>query len=191
MKIRVNNLLPILVMLILAALTLWLRQAAEQTAGDERRASDTEPEAIVQNLSIVRLDANGLAQYSMSARRMLHFAADDSTVLETPRFERRDGDGVMTTVTANRGKLSAGSKEAFFYGDVRLDRSASGKQGPIQARTEFLHIIPAEDLVRTDKHVTLTSRTSSLSGVGMVINKAKGQISLQSQVKGSYHAARK
>ncbi len=122
MKIRINNLLPILVVLILAVLTLWLRQAAEQTAGDERRVSDTEPEAIVQNLSIVRLDVNGVAQYSMSARRMLHFAANDSTVLETPRFERRDGDGVRTIITANRGKLSSGSKEAFFYGDVRLDR---------------------------------------------------------------------
>lgn len=191
MKIRINNLLPMLVMLILAVLTLWLRQAAELPADNTRSANDKEPEAIVQNLSIVRLGSDGLAEYSMSAQRMLHFSVDDSTVLETPRFERRDEDGVTTTITANRGRLTSGSEEAFFYGDVRLNRSAAGKQAPLQARTEYLHILPARDLVRTDRHVTLTSGSSSLSGVGMEINKAKGQISLQSQVKGSYHAARR
>jgi lipopolysaccharide export system protein LptC len=180
-----------LVMLLLAALTLWLRQTAETTIGDNRSANDKDPEAIVQNLSIVRLDAAGQAQYSMSAQRMLHFAADDSTVLETPRFERRDDDGVTTVITANSGKLTGGSKEAFFYGNVRMDRGASAKQAPLQARTEFLHMVPDKDLVSTDRHVTLTNGTSSISGVGMEINKAKGQISLQSQVKGSYHAARK
>lgn len=191
MKIRINNVLPMVVMLILAVLTLWLRQAAEQPADENRPANSKEPEAIVQNLSIVRLNSNGLAQYLMSARRMLHFSVDDSTVLETPRFERRDSDGMMTTITATRGELTNGSEEAFFYGDVRLDRSASGKQAPLQARTEFLHILPDKDLILTDKHVTLTNGTSVLSGVGMEINKATGQISLQSQVKGSYHAARK
>ena len=98
---------------------------------------------------------------------------------------------MITTITANQGKLTNGSKEAFFYGNVRLDRSASGNQAPLQARTEFLQIEPGKDVVRTDRHVTLTNGSSSLSGVGMEINKAKGQISLQSQVKGSYHAARK
>ncbi len=71
---------------------------------------------------------------------------------------------------------------------MRLDRSASGKQAPLQARTEYLDILTEQDIVRTNRHVTLTSGTSSLSGVGMEIDKAKGLVSLQSQVKGSYRA---
>lgn len=191
MKIRVNNLLPLLIVLILALLTLWLRQAAELLPEDTRPTNDKEPDAIVQNLSIVRLGSSGLAQYSMSASRMLQFSKDNSTVLETPRFEKNDDDGTRTTITASRGRITDGGQEAFFYGNVLLNRSSSARQAALQAKTEFLHILPGKDLVRTDRHVTITSGSSSLSGVGMEINKAKGLISLQSQVKGSYHVARK
>ena len=191
MKLRLNNLLPLLIALILAMLTLWLRQAAEQLPESARAIDEKEPDAIVKNLSIVRLGSGGLAQYSMSASRMLQFSRDNSTVLETPRFEKSDDDGVKTTITASRGKITDGGQEAFFYGNVLLNRSSSPRQAALQAKTEFLHILPGKDLVRTDRHVIITSGNSSLSGVGMEINKAKGQISLQSQVKGSYHVARK
>ena len=179
--------LPLLVVLILAVLTLWLRQTAEDIPGGARIVDDKEPEAIVENLSIVRLDTKGLPQYSMSASRMLRFASEDSTVLETPRFERRDDQGVKTTVTANRGRITSGGQDVFFYGNVLLNRSAPGNEAPLQARTEYLHILPGKDVVRTNRHVTITHGSSSLSGVGMEIDKSKGQISLQSQVKGSYH----
>lgn len=191
MKLRLNNLLPLLIALILAMLTLWLRQAAEQLPESARAIDEKEPDAIVKILSIVRLGSGGLAQYSMSASRMLQFSRDNSTVLETPRFEKSDDDGVKTTITASRGKITDGGQEAFFYGNVLLNRSSSPRQAALQAKTEFLHILPGKDLVRTDRHVIITSGNSSLSGVGMEINKAKGQISLQSQVKGSYHVARK
>jgi lipopolysaccharide export system protein LptC len=190
-KIRINNMLPLLIVLILALLTLWLRQAAERLPDDTRPTNDKEPDAIVQNLSIVRLGSGGQAQYSMSATRMLQFLRDNSTVLETPRFERNDDDGTKTTITANRGRITSGGQEAFFYGNVLLNRSSSPKQAALQARTEFLHILPDKDLVRTDRPVTITSGNSTLSGTGMEINKSKGLISLQSQVKGSYHVARK
>lgn len=183
--------LPLLIALILALLTLWLRQAAEYVPENGRSVGDNEPEAIVQNLSIVRLDSRGLAQYSMSASRMLHFPRDNAMALEKPRFEKNDKDGIKTTITANRGRITKDGEEAFFYGEVLLNRSATPRQPALQAKTEFLHIIPNKDLVRSDRHVTITSGNSSLSGVGMEIDKAKGQISLQSQVKGSYHAARK
>ena len=191
MKFRVNNLLPLLIVLILALLTLWLRHAAEQLPESARPTDDKEPDAIVKNLSIVRLGSSGVAQYSMSASRMLQFSRDNSTVLEMPRFEKNDDDGVKTTITASRGRIATDGKEAFFYGNVLLNRSSSARQAALQARTEFLHILPGKDLIRTDRHVTITSGNSSLSGIGMEINKAKGQISLQSQVKGSYHVARK
>ena len=189
MKIRINNLLPLLIACMLAALTLWLRQAAEQPSDAERKANDSEPDAVVQNLSIAKLGEDGSSHYSMSAKRMLHFSSDDSTVLESPRFERRDPDGTRTTIAAARGKLTHDGNEAFFSGNVQMDRSARG--GQLQARTESLHIIPDKELVETDRHVTITNGASTLSGTGMQIDKSRGQITLQSQVQGSYHAARR
>ena len=105
MRIRVNNLLPLLVMFLLAALTLWLRQAAEQLPDAADRGGN-DPEAVVNKLSIMKLGEDGMPRYSMSATRMLHFSTDDSTALEAPRFERRDVTGTRTTITASRGKLT-------------------------------------------------------------------------------------
>ncbi len=191
MRIRINNLLPLVMVLILAMLTLWLRQAAENASEDDARAGKNEPDAVVDNLTITRLGETGSAQYAMSAKRMLHFPADDSTVLETPRFEKRSPDGVTLTVTANRGTVVDKTQEAFFNGDVLLSRSVPDGKPDLQARTEFLHVMASKDLVRTNRHVTITQGTTTLSGVGMELNKLTQQISLQSQVKGHYDAVRR
>jgi lipopolysaccharide export system protein LptC len=189
MKIRVTNMLPLIVMVVLAALTLWLRQAAELPES-ETRSSGKGPEAVVDNLTLVRLNASGTTQYSLSASKMLVYPSDGATLLEMPRFERHDADGVSTLVTANRGRVSKDGEEAFFHGNVMLNRNAPGAR-TLQARTEYLQIVPAQDLARTDRHVTITDGTSTLSGTGMEISKLKKQISLQSQVKGTYHGAKR
>ena len=189
MKIRITNMLPLLVMLILAALTLWLRQAAE-LPGEESRAGNKGPEAVVENLSLVRLNTDGSTQYSLSAGRMLMYPDDDTTVLEVPRFERRDTDGITTMVTADRGRITKNGDEAFFYGNVTLNRNSPDSRS-LQARTEYLQIVPKQDLARTDRHVTITDGKSTLSGTGMEINRLKRQISLKSQVKGTYYGAQR
>jgi lipopolysaccharide export system protein LptC len=190
-KFRINNLLPLVMVLMLAMLTLWLRQAAEIPTQEADRAGKNDPDAVVENLTITRLGETGTAQYTMAAKRMLHFPLDDSTVLESPRFEKRSADGVTLVVTATRGTLIDKTQEAFFNGDVLLIRSTPGGQPALQARTEFLHVMTAKDLVSTNRHVTITQGARTLSGVGMEINKLTRQISLQSQVKGHYDVARR
>lgn len=191
MKLRINNLLPLVMVLVLAMLTLWLRQAAENPAQDAARAGKNDPDAVVDNLTITRLGETGTAQYTMTAKRMLHFPTDDSTVLEEPRFEKRGADGVNLTVTAVRGTVIDKTQEAFFNGNVLLSRSTPGGQPDLQARSEFLHVMAAKDLVRTNRQVTITQGTRTLSGVGMELNKLTRQITLQSQVKGHYDVARR
>lgn len=181
--------LPLLIVLFLAGLTLWLRQTIETAPMVERVNNNRDPDAVVDNLKMVRLGANGKSQYSMSARRMLHFPGNDSTQLEQPRFDRRGEDGIALTITANRGTVTRNADEAYFYGNVLLRRDAAAGRPELQARTEYLHILAAKDMARTDRHVTITEGGRVLSGVGMEINKLTRQISLKSQVKGHYDVA--
>lgn len=189
MNLRIHNYLPLVVVLILALLTLWLRQAAELAPEGASSADSKQPDAIADNLSIVRLGSNGKPQYSMSAKRLLHYTRDNVSMLESPRFDKRDADGVQTVITANRGRISMNSEEAFFYGDVRMTRT--GAQRELKASTEYLHVIPSQNVIRSDQQVTIDNGGARLSGVGLEINKASGQISLQSQIKGTYHVTRK
>lgn len=189
MKIHIHNMLPVVVVLILASLTLWLRQAVEFLPESTVTRDENKPDAIAEKLSIVRLGTDGKPHYSMSASRLLHYTRDNVAMLESPRFDKRDPDGVRTAITATRGRIARSNDEAFFYGDVRMTRT--GARRDLQARTEFLHVIPSRNLILSDRQVTISDGSSTMTGVGLEINKATGQISLKSQVKGSYHAARK
>ena len=105
MKIRINNMLPLVIVLLLAALTLWLRQAAELGPEPERRQDASQPDALANRLSIVRLGSDGLPRFSMNAARMSHFDQGNISLLEQPRFERRERNGMSTTITSARARV--------------------------------------------------------------------------------------
>jgi lipopolysaccharide export system protein LptC len=184
-KIRINNLLPLLMVLFLAGLTLWLRQAIEQPPPEKAAAKRHDPDAIVENFKMVRLGGAGRPQYSMSARKMQHYPGNDITELEKPQFLRRNADGTRYTVTADRGTITADSTEATFTGDVLLRREMANRP-VLQARTEYLQVLAEKEIVRTDRHVTIREGNTVFSGVGMEINKRTRQIALMSQVRGSF-----
>lgn len=190
MKIRVANLLPIMLVLFLAALTLWLRIAMEPraTAGNGPHRHD--PDAIIDNFTVTRLDERGAAQYTLTANRMLHFADDDSTELAAPQVVKR-GEGPKVTITAERGTVTHDGKEAFFYGNVLVVRAATAEREELRVRTDALHVLAEKNIARTDRAVTITEGRSVLSGVGMEFDENARRFALFSQVRGHFDQARK
>lgn len=185
MRLRASNLLPLLLVFFLAALTLWLRYAVEGPSSDGSAGKRQDPDAVVDNFTVTRLDESGKPRYLISARRMIHFSGDDSTELESPRFLRTSAGSDMT-VTADRGRITHDQREAIFSGNVQLVRSATREKGELRARTEYLHILAEQDKVRTDRRVTITEGKSTLSGVGMEVDKQAGRFTLYSRVRGIY-----
>lgn len=190
MKLRASNLLPLLLAFFLAALTLWLRYAVEAPAGNGPGAKRHDADAIVQNFTLTRLDESGAAQYLLTARTMTHYPADDSTELDAPKFQRTR-EGLAMTITADRGRITHDQREAFFYGNVLLVRDAANGRDELRARTEFLHILAEKDIARTDRRVTITEGKSTLTGVGMEVDRRSRRFTLLSQVRGVYDVPKK
>jgi len=190
MKSRVVHLLPIGLMLLLAALTLWLRQAIEGPAAFDQGHSRHDPDAIIENFSITRMDERGIPEYKLSARRMLHFPDDDSTDLLAPHFVKTS-DGAAVTFTSDRGRVTRDYEEAFFQGNVEMIRQATRESPEMRVRSEYLHVFTKKDLVRSDRLVTINEGSSTLSGVGMEYDRRARQFTLHAGVKGSFNAPRK
>jgi len=188
MKTRVTPLLPLALMAFLGLLTLWLQYAVREGAGGESRAPTHEPDAIVENFTVRTLDTSGTLRYTFSAPKMQHFADDDSGEVLYPRVVQIAADSGNYVVTANRGTINRQGEEAFLYGNVVVLREATPQEPELRARTEFLHVLAAEGILRTNQTVTISDGRSTLSGVGMVINKTKQQFTLQSQVRGTFDA---
>ena len=190
MRIRAANLLPIVLMLFLAALTLWLRIAIEApaTPGSDHHRHD--PDAIIDNFTLTRLSEQGAPQYTLTANRMLHFADDDSTELDTPKVIKR-GEGPTVTITAGRGIVTRDGEEAFFRGNVLVVRAATPGREELRVRTDYLHVLPEKNIARTDQAVTITEGQSELSGVGMEFDENSRRFAFFSQMRGRFDQARK
>jgi len=185
MRLRAGNLLPALLVFFLAALTLWLRYAVEEPSPGGQASKRHDADAVIDNFTVTRLDKSGKPEYRISAQRMIHYSDDDSTELESPRFLRTSAGSEMT-VTADRGRITHDQDEAIFSGNVQLVRSATREREELRAQTEYLHIFAEKDIARTDRRVTITEGKSTLSGVGMEVDKQARTFTLHSQVKGTY-----
>jgi len=211
MKIQFNHLLPVALMLMLGGMTIWLQYAIESPPQTEPAKNRHDPDAIGKNVTISRLDQRGIAQYHLSAERMLHYPDNDSMELFAPRFLKKDAIAELT-VTANKGVLTQENKEARFYDNVELvrrpfnDRAAKSSprclQQPAQdpcdggltadkdtlrIRTQYMQVFLEQGVARTDRAVTIVNGPSTLSGTGMEYERETGRLRLLSGVKGSFH----
>ena len=187
---RVSNLLPLLVVLFLAALTFWLRVSVEAPETNAPGKNRGDPDAVVENFTLTRLNAAGKANYVLNARRMLHFPGNDSTQLEAPQFSRR-GDGPAIRISADRGALDHEKEEARFYGNVMVVREAGGSRRELRVSTEYLQVLARRDIIRTDRPITIREGGSVISGVGMELNRRTSTFAVFSRARGSFEPARR
>jgi lipopolysaccharide export system protein LptC len=188
MKARVTPLLPLALMAFLGVLTLWLQYAVRSGAGGDSHPLGHEPDAIVENFTVQNLDTSGRLQYTFSAPKMQHFADDGSGEVLYPRVVQIAANGGNYVVTANRGTVNRQGEEAFLYGNVLLLREATPEEPELRARTEYLHVLSGQGVLRTNQTVTISDGMSTLTGVGMIVDKSKRQFTLQSQVRGAFDA---
>ena len=189
-KTRAPILFPLLLMLALAVMSFWLERAVQAPEFDKSGKSRHDPDFIASNFGITRMNAAGKPEYILSAERMLHYPDDDSTSVRAPRLVQLRDKAPPVVVRADRGLISRNGEEAHFYGNVVVIREAGKGEKELRVETEYLQVVPDRDIARTDKAVTITEGRSRLSGVGMEINNKTRQFLLNSQVKGTFDAAK-
>jgi len=177
--------LPIALIGLLAALTFWLDRVV-QPPGSAAGASRHDPDYIVDNLSAVRIGPAGRERYTLSASTTVHYPDDDTTLLTRPRFVSYGSEKAPVTITANQGVVSAKGDHVYFQDDVRVTRAPRGDQGELVMRTAFLHVIPDQNLARTDRAVTITDAATVVTAVGLELNSETHVVRLLSNVRGIY-----
>ncbi|MFA5915152.1 MAG: LPS export ABC transporter periplasmic protein LptC [Burkholderiales bacterium] len=187
---RASNLFPLLLMLALAAASLWLERAVQAPEHDKSGKLRHDPDFIAEDFGITKMGASGKPEYSLSAVRMLHYPDDDSTDIVEPRLVQRHDQAAPIVIRADRGLISRNGDEASFFGNVVVVREASREHSELRMHTEYLQVVPDRDLARTDKPVTITEGRSRLAGVGMEFNNKTRQFTLLSQVRGTFDAGK-
>lgn len=175
-------------LLLLAALglfTFYLAQVADrdQASRTEKPVVGTDPDYFVERMALLTMNERGEPAYRLEAGTLQHYPADDIAAFESPVMVSLDPSRPRVTITAARGKLLRGGEEAHLEGDVVLTRGATEGSAPMKAETDFAIVLPDEDIVRTDRPVTVIQGGSSLAGVGMELNNRTRQLRVDSRVK--------
>ena len=180
-----TRLFPLLLMLSLALLTFWLeRTVHDDEAKPQARRHD--PDYIVEKFTTTIYNRDGMAESTISAERMLHYPDDDTTVLTAPRFVSLRSKQAPVTITAREGLLSSNGENVYFRDDVTVRRAAHADRSEMVLRTTFLHVIPDENLAKTDRPVTITDAATVVNAVGMELNSETRVLKLNSRVRGTY-----
>ncbi len=82
MKDRAASLFPLVMLLLLAALTFWLNRViqGDNPHGPQRH----DPDYWVDRFEVRRFDIDGKLQHTVVADKLLHYPDDDTTVVTTP-----------------------------------------------------------------------------------------------------------
>jgi lipopolysaccharide export system protein LptC len=187
---RITAAVPLILVALLAALTFWLDRMVQPAGRPAGAGSRNEPDYIVDKLSAVSMNQKGAAAYTLSAAKMLHYPDDDSTILASPRFVSYATAKSPVTITASEAVVSSNGQHVYFQDDVRVTRAAYGASSELVVRTDFLHVIPDQNIAKTDRTVTITDAATTVTAVGFEINNETRIMKLQSRVRGTYDPAK-
>jgi len=183
---RLSAWFPLLLLGALAGLTFWLDRAVQlpDAGGNVLRH---EPDYIVDQLSAVQMGADGRTKSTLTAKKMLHYPDDDSTVLTMPHWVSYEADAPPLTVTSRDGLVSSNGENIYFRDNVRVVRAAHGEHSELVLETSILHVIPNKNIAQTDQPVRITDANTVVNAIGLELNSETHVLKLLSQVKGTYH----
>jgi lipopolysaccharide export system protein LptC len=180
---------PVLMLGAFAALTYWLdaqiQVANRKFDGSGRHDADL----YIENFRAVSLDAQGRVRQALTAKLARHYPDDDTTELESPLITFSDPDKPRLTVSADHAKVSGDREHAYFTGNVKGVREATAadaSNGPVVLTSEYLHVIPKDDRVLTDKPVTIEDARGIINATGMEFDNRSKKLKFGSRVHGQF-----
>ena len=183
---------PVLMLGALAALTYWL-DAQVQAPVDRRDGSSRhDPDVFLENFRAITFDANGQPREKLAARRAEHFPDDDSALVIAPELALTETGRPGVTVHADRARLSGDRENGYFEGAVKVHRDAEAPApgndnpaGPVTLTTEYLHVIPKQYKVQSDRAVTIEEPRGIIRSQGFTLDNKSKTVSLHSRVSGT------
>lgn len=155
----------------LAAGSYWLAEQARLGDVPTRKAGH-EVDYTAQDIALTRMDETGRAQYTLDARKMVHYADDDTGELTQPRVVGSKAGRPEMRLRADLGRTTADADEVRLYGNVALNRAAWRGAPPLVATSEFARVWPDRERFETDKTIKVVRGGSSIVAGSMQYDNA-------------------
>lgn len=178
---------PLALLALMALITIWIDRNVQAPQAKRDGSSRHDPDYKLNNFSTTKTDADGNLRWVLSATEMIHYPDDDSTQLQRPRFTQYTVGKPYTQIQGQRGFVSSNGDNVYIMDNVKVVRQAFEGRGEMTVLTEYLHLIPDDDLATTDRPVVITQAPKTvIYGTGMIYNKKERTLKLLSKVRVHY-----
>lgn len=178
--------LPLLPLLALLAFVYWLDIQVQQEISAAASKPGHDPDVIMENFHATKMDQQGVPRFLLSAQQLRHYPDHDSTELDLPHITLLTEQRKPVNIGSVRGVISSKGDEVLFFGNVLAAREASHDQTALALRTEYLRVVPAQDLATTDQPVTLVNTNNTVRAIGLEMDNKARTLKLLSQVRSEH-----
>jgi lipopolysaccharide export system protein LptC len=178
---------PVFLLGAFSALTYWLNAQVQPGGAAFDGSGRHDTDLYIEDFKAVSLDPQGHIRQSITARIARHFPDNDTTEFEAPLITFSETGKPPISITADRGMITGDQQNAYFTGKVKGIREATAgerDQGPIVVTSEYLHVLPKEDKIETDKPVTISEPRGIINATGMEFDNKAKTFKFKSRVSG-------
>ena len=170
------------------ALSFQFQDKPAQDAAKTGKAANAEPDFYLINTSSREFDQRGELRYRFNAQGLEHFPKGDYTLVATPDITLFHNDGTPWYISANQGRITAGSETIKLWDNVVIQRDTP--QDPLTMETRALTIVPKQDIAKTEQDVVITNRAGRIDATGMISYIDENRMELISNVRVRHEPAK-
>ncbi|MCH8617627.1 LPS export ABC transporter periplasmic protein LptC [Undibacterium sp. TS12] len=174
--------------------TIWVMEVIRHYAQDEqsRSSARSAPDYYVEKFNFIRLSNNGKANYHITGDSLVHLPRTDNIEIRNPQISSFDADRQPLHMRANLAIVSQKSPtatpkrehdEVHLYDNVSMERPEGLSSQFVRVESEYLLLLPDDDVVKTDKPISIQTGKLKSTAVGMLANNATQHLSLLSKVR--------
>ena len=178
-----SSLFPLTLLLALTGLTFWLRYATELSEPRNDGKHRHDPDYIVSDATLRKLDQTGKLLYTLKATDIRHYPDDETTDLIKPNLVYLNVKQPTLTLTADNAHVSQDSEKIDLYGNVHIHRAATKTDEAMVGTTTELTVLTNEEKAFTKSPVLMTQGQSWVKGIGMQLDNRAQTYVLESQAR--------
>lgn len=180
---RVPALLTLALVVLLAGGSYWAlevtRRSNEPTT---ERAQRTEPDYIIDQFSYVAVARDGKAEYVVEGERLMHDPVTDASLVQRPRVRSYAPDRAPMTLRSRTAHINSDHSEIRLHDDVHLERPQTRDSESLTVDSEFMLVLPDQDIVKTDRAVRARLGDSLMTGSGMIADNQQRSLTVHGPV---------
>ncbi|WAW10855.1 LPS export ABC transporter periplasmic protein LptC [Oxalobacter vibrioformis] len=175
---------------VLAVGSAWVNMVLKRSSADEKAGVVREdPDYYMDNFRHFTLKLTGEADFELTGKKMTHYPDNDSYLINFPVMESLDERQRPQITYSDWAFIEDVNSKIHMHENVVVIRPPTGDTEAFRMTTEYLLVLPDEDIMRTDREVIAYQGSATMTGIGMESNNATRELFLLSRAKVVYPPA--